>query len=92
VLQKLLINIIRLYQVFFPKKYRGKCLYKESCSNHVLRITRDKGLAKGLKALTYRYKNCRPNYYLTTDKSGNKLLITASNEVVEEKDIDDRLL
>lgn len=87
----LFLIIIRLYQTFIPKRFRGKCLFKESCSNFVYRITKEEGLKGGLKALRYRYLNCRPNYQLLEDK-GKVLLITVEKEVIEECFIDERIL
>jgi len=91
-MKKLLIVSIMLYQKFFPKRFRGKCLYRESCSNHVLRITTDKGFIMGRKAFYHRYKNCRPNYYLTNDKRGNVLLITSEKEIIEQSNISLRII
>ncbi len=76
-----LLFLIKLYQEFYPKKYRGKCLYKESCSNFVYRITNDKGLFAGIKALHFRFKNCKPNYFITTIDN-KKVIITANNNVI----------
>ena len=66
-------------------------MFKESCSNYVYRILKEEGLIKGLIALKYRYRNCRPNYYLS-ENDGKVLLITVTNEVVEENCIDERIL
>ena len=66
-------------------------MFKESCSNHVYRVTREDGLKKGVTALKYRYRNCRPNYYLSED-NGKVLLITVEREVIEERFIDERIL
>jgi putative component of membrane protein insertase Oxa1/YidC/SpoIIIJ protein YidD len=87
----LLLLIIRLYQTFIPKRFRGKCLFKESCSNYVFRITKEKGLIVGLNALKYRYFNCRPNYNLM-DNNGKIVLITINKNVIEEEFIDERIL
>lgn len=86
-----LLLIVRLYQTFIPKKFRGKCLFKESCSNYVFRITKENGFRIGLEAFQYRYHNCRPNYLLS-ENNGKILLITVENEVIEESFIDDRII
>jgi putative component of membrane protein insertase Oxa1/YidC/SpoIIIJ protein YidD len=86
-----LIIPIKFYQTFFPKKFRGKCLYKESCSNFVLRKTIEEGLNKGIKSFIFRYKNCRPNYFLTSNGS-KQILITCQNEIIEEIDIAERII
>ena len=87
----LFLLVIRTYQLIFPKKLRGKCLYHESCSNHVLRVTRTRGLIPGLQSLMYRFKNCRPGYKLMKVKD-EILLITIDNEVINQKEMDKRLL
>ena len=87
----LIIISIKIYQTFFPKKFRGKCLFKESCSNHVLRKTREAGFSSGIKAFKFRYKNCKPNYQLSS-KNGKTILITIANHVLEEHEIDRRIL
>jgi 6-phosphogluconate dehydrogenase len=46
---------------------------------------------KQIKDLLYRFKNCRPNYYLI-EIENQILLITKENHVFEEKDIDERIL
>lgn len=85
-----LIFIIRIYQLYFPKKYRGCCLYRESCSNFVLRVTQNNGFIAGLKAFKYRWENCRSNYYLVK-KEGYFLLITNDKRIIEEKDINQKI-
>lgn len=65
-------------------------MFKESCSNYVYRVTSEEGLKKGLIALKYRYRNCRPNYYLSED-NGKVLLITVEREVIEEPFIDKKI-
>jgi len=83
--------IIRLYQVFIPKALRGKCLFNESCSNYVYRTTKEDGLKAGIDAFLFRFRNCRSGYYII-DKADKVLLITAKKSVVEESDIDKRII
>jgi putative component of membrane protein insertase Oxa1/YidC/SpoIIIJ protein YidD len=59
-----LITIIKLYWKFIPESSRKSCLFAESCSRYVYRITKDKGFWAGLKALKSRYKKCRPGYQI----------------------------
>jgi len=87
----LLLLVIKIYQTFIPKKFRGECLFKESCSNFVYRVTKEKGLKEGIKAFMYRFRNCRPDYHIS-EVNGKVLLITVENEVVEENLIDERIL
>jgi len=83
--------IIRLYQTFIPKRFRGKCLFKESCSNYVYRITKEDGLKAGIVAFRFRFHNCRPDYSLF-ENGKEILLITVTGEVIEECFIDEKLL
>lgn len=89
---KFLLTIpIKIYQRFYPLKLRGKCLFKESCSNHVLRVTNDDGLLKGIKSLTYRYRNCRPNYRVVKHAE-SVLLVTSIHNIHPASEIDERII
>jgi uncharacterized protein len=90
-LKFLTLILIRFYQAFFPKKYRGKCIFKESCSNYVYREIKENGFISGLKAFKFRYENCRPDYKIINHRN-MKLLISSKNLVFEESEIDARLL
>lgn len=68
-----------------PAKKRNCCIFKESCSNYVYKVCKQKGLLAGLKALKYRVKNCQPGYQLI-ETNGEVLLITVANEVIREKE------
>lgn len=57
-----LLAAIRLYWLI-PKKNRKMCIFKESCSHYVYRITQKNGLRKGLSAIKYRKLKCKPGYY-----------------------------
>lgn len=58
-----LLFIIQLYWLLVPKNKRRQCIFKETCSNYVYRITRQQGLRAGIAALNDRKKKCRPGYY-----------------------------
>lgn len=54
---------IRMYrQVATAVGFQRNCLFRESCSVHVERITLDQGLIKGLDAARWRLSVCRPGY------------------------------
>lgn len=72
--------IIKAYWFLIPPHKRNKCIFKESCSHYVFRITQKRGLIKGLAALNFRFKHCRPGYYIINGQDG-KLLISARNGV-----------
>ncbi len=87
----LILIIIHIYQIIVPKRFRGRCLFNESCSNYVYREAKEKGGKAGIIALRYRIGNCRPNYFLT-ENNGKVLLITARHQIVEEEYINKRIL
>lgn len=85
-MRQLVLIAIRAYQVLTPKRFRGNCLFLETCSNHVYRITKERGVAEGMKALRYRYLNCRPGYQVIPTAKG-PLLVSTAKEVFTEKEI-----
>lgn len=60
----LLLIPIKIYWLTVPKSKRRCCVFHESCSKYVFRITKEDGLVKGIKALAYRFNACRPGYSL----------------------------
>ncbi|MBL0211178.1 MAG: membrane protein insertion efficiency factor YidD [Holophagaceae bacterium] len=58
----LLIGAIRIYWLIWPEKKRRTCVYSESCSRYVFRLTNSFGLLTGLRALRQRFRSCRPGY------------------------------
>ena len=59
--------LIRIYWLF-PKNNRRECIFRESCSQYVYRITKRYGFKKGLLALKKRRQKCRSGYYCINDK------------------------
>ncbi|WP_435226168.1 membrane protein insertion efficiency factor YidD [Niabella hirudinis] len=65
----ILLFAIHLYWLLIPKNKRKRCLFKETCSKYVYRITRQQGLHAGIKALKDRKKKCRPGYYYINENA-----------------------
>ena len=78
------ILILKIYQKFYPQNWKRTCIFEESCSHHVLRITRERGFVEGIKSLVNRFRNCRPGYYIIKEE-GKIFLITCKYEIIEEK-------
>ncbi|WP_196890493.1 membrane protein insertion efficiency factor YidD [Aureivirga marina] len=88
----LLLTIIHLYWFLIPKKKRRRCIFKKSCSKIVYEKTKKEGLISGLKILTFRIKNCHPEFDLYFEIKTNELkLITKSGEIISENNIADWL-
>lgn len=50
------------YQRLAPRALRDRCIFIESCSNFVLRATRESGARGAMTALALRMRRCRPGY------------------------------
>ncbi len=87
----ILLIIIKFYWFLIPESKRRKCLFRKSCSRYVYEETKTKGLLVGLKALIFRFKNCKPNYQLIV-VAEKKLLITKNNQIFKEEEINKTLL
>lgn len=80
-----------MYWILIPKKHRKRCLFKKSCSHYVYDITREKGFFEGIKALRFRFANCKPNYSIVEGKN-EKLLVTENQHVFTESEISEWIL
>jgi putative component of membrane protein insertase Oxa1/YidC/SpoIIIJ protein YidD len=65
-MRHLLLAAIRAYWTVWPRHLNRRCLYRETCSQHVYRMAREGGVAAGLLAFTSRVRKCRPGYAVST--------------------------
>lgn len=72
-----ILVVIELYWNFFPASYKRECLYKESCSKFVYRVTKESGSIAGIRAYIKRYKSCTSEYCLseTGIQTGDKTIV-----------------
>jgi putative component of membrane protein insertase Oxa1/YidC/SpoIIIJ protein YidD len=87
----LLLLIIKAYWILIPASKRKHCLFKQSCSRYVFQEAKMQGLLKGLKALMFRYENCRPGYQLISIEN-ETILVSRTSKVFSENEIDPRIL
>jgi hypothetical protein len=73
--RNLLLNAVRAYWLLWPRHLKRGCLYRETCSHHVYRVTLESGFAVGLRALRHRIRTCRPEYTVSSDESGVGLIL-----------------
>jgi hypothetical protein len=59
----IVVGLILAYQRLAPQALRDRCIFAESCSNFVLRRTREEGVRAGIAALLLRMRRCRPGYF-----------------------------
>lgn len=86
----LLLFVIRSYWFLVPPGERKKCLFKETCSIHVYRVTKQQGLFSGLKALQTRVKNCRPGYQVVNEGE-LKGILTKNEEFIPNIQLREKL-
>lgn len=89
----LLLGIIRLYWRIVPAHKRPVCIFCESCSNYVFRITKEQGTRKGIAALFERFQQCRPGYKIQFNHdTQNFELQLKSGDILEENKISGLLI
>jgi len=66
---------VRAYWAVWPRHLNRGCIYRETCSHHVYRVTDEGGFAAGLRALLSRVRTCRPGYTVSTDETGLGLIL-----------------
>lgn len=92
-MKHLILSIIRLYWLVKPNNSKPKCLFRKSCSHYVYEITLEKGFLKGLKALKFRFKNCRNGFELFKNPINSTTnMVLPSKIIIEENEIAERLL
>jgi len=62
----LLLLGIQLYWRLWPQRFRRSCLFRESCSRYVYRVTARSGVCAGLVVLWDRARRCRGGYRVET--------------------------
>ena len=89
----LLILPIKIYWFLIPKSKRRKCIFRKSCSRYVFDKTINEGLISGLKALKYRYSNCRSGFQIFENPFTKQIqIILPNNCVLEEYEISERFI
>lgn len=85
-MKNLLRFVIRLYWFCIPENRRRSCLFRESCSIYVYRITGENGFFEGIQAMRERFKVCRAEYKLSSE-NGKPVLHLCNGVKIQEEDI-----
>lgn len=89
----LILFPIYLYWYAWPPFLKKRtCLFKESCSHFVFRVTKDCGFVAGYKAMSWRYRNCRPGYKIVSNAEGQFEMRLVTGNVVAESEMADTIL
>ncbi len=88
-----LLLLIKIYWALIPAHNRKKCIFKISCSNFVFQETKSKGFFQGMKALKYRYHNCREGFEIFENPVDHTTqMILPNGDILTEPEIAERLL
>ena len=79
--------LFRLYWKI-PKRFKGKCLYKESCSRRVFRVLNEEGIKNAHIVLRQRIETCTAGYHLI-ELDGQMHLICLNNYVIQNEELAD---
>jgi putative component of membrane protein insertase Oxa1/YidC/SpoIIIJ protein YidD len=83
-----LLLAIRIYWLATPPGWRRVCLFRESCSKYVHRITADSGFRAGVNALRERLQRCRPDHSWSW-AAGELRMVTRDGATVEASELSD---
>lgn len=87
-----LILLIRIYWRI-PARFKRRCLFRETCSLHVMRATDEGGLVAGCRALGRRFVRCRPRYSVYYDSRSRDWQVRLANgTAVESAEVADFVL
>lgn len=76
-----------------PKSKRRKCIFRKSCSYFVYDSTKEFGILTGLKALKFRFDNCRSGFELIKNPLDQKTqMILPSKRIIDSEEIADWLI
>lgn len=87
----ILLLVIKLYWIAVPPSKRKKCIFRESCSAYVWRITSSEGFVSGIKAFLFRNKHCCPGYAIYKYRNRYELK-TVNGLILKEGEIAEWLL
>lgn len=88
----LLLLLIRAYWALFPRRWRRDCLFHETCSVHVFRVTETQGLREGFKALRTRFRQCRGGYRLQWLPDGSFVVRLADGALLPQSEASDSII
>ncbi len=88
----ILLFVIKIYWKIIPASNRKSCLFAESCSRYVYRITNEEGFWAGIRAFKSRYKKCRPGYKVGyNSQDGTTELLLVDGTLLKEEEISTNL-
>lgn len=86
-----LLVAIHLYWRILPPAKRQSCLFRESCSRHVYRMAKEKGIFEGLKAFNKRVRQCKPGYHVHYQENSVELELR-DKTILKQDEISEMIL
>jgi putative component of membrane protein insertase Oxa1/YidC/SpoIIIJ protein YidD len=87
----LVLLAIKSYWRLTNPSRRRPCLFRETCSRHVYRITRDCGVSKGMMALGLRLRQCRLGYAIEFNGQDEPFLRLKDGSVVRTAELSESM-
>ena len=88
----LFLKLIELYWLLIPASKRKSCLFRESCSRHVHRITKEVGFTSGFRSFIFRFKHCRPGYEIIKISDEIIILQFSNGIVLQQGDLSEKII
>ena len=90
-MKRLVLFAVESYWRLTNPARRRPCLFRETCSRHVYRITRDCGVRKGMMAFLQRLRQCRVGYAVEFDGQSEPFLRLADRSVVQSPELSESM-
>lgn len=91
-MKNLLLLPIKMYWRIIPPSKRRKCIFRTSCSKYVYEKTTADGFVSGVKALKYRFQNCRSGACIIENPTGETYIILPNQQILNESEISERFI
>ena len=86
---KMLISLIKFYQLFISNKIDRSCIYKKNCSKYAIdKISISDNIILDIKDILKRIKGCKINRIICNDSKG-WYIINGNKEVIKENQLND---
>lgn len=87
----LILLSVELYWRLTKPARRRPCLFRETCSQHVHKVTREAGAFKGLIAFAQRLRRCRLGYVVEFNGDAEPVLRLADRSVAQTVELSESM-
>lgn len=90
-MSRVIVLLIRIYQIVAPRALRDRCIFEERCSDFVIRSAKENGVIGAFAAFRQRIRTCRPGYLIlepTNDFEGiGNPVVLSDGSVVDRSEL-----